>query len=213
MDAHDPRLDPGITPDRVSMSEGLLPPGSKLHVKAYEPEVDSCRSPDDEADYPARLAADGKGFRLAIMSTEGLRKTGWDIGEMERTVRPNAVSAKPAIEPFDDHRLDYWGKLETFEAKSWRGLRWVGQYSQEHGALRNPLTYVVAALSNDRKFYILLWTDIEYIDERPELFQLDSDRSDALINDQKYFEAFQRGAEAVLTNAPPSSFKPDLYSA
>ena len=101
----------------------------------------------------------------------------------------------------------HWGSLERVDGKSWRGLRWIGQYSQEEDELQNPLAYVFLAISNDGKYLIWLWVQIEDLDAP---FQLSDNQKAKLIDDRKAWDALQQKANVALTGASPASFKPDL---
>jgi len=218
MDPHDPRLDPGITADRVLIGEGSFPGGGTLMLKPYEPFLNGCGVPDFDGFLPAHFRLASEGSWLGIMSLDGLKKAipswsdAWsdDIKELKRAVRPGVVAAKPPISGFGDSGLTYWGRLEPFEGESWRGFRWIGQYAQETSELRNPLTYMFAAISKDGKCFIWLWVDTEYLDAPPGLFQLSDEQDTQITDNKKASKAFQQKVNAALTAASPKSFKPDL---
>ena len=210
MDAHDPRLDPGMTPDRIFIGEGLIPHGKGLTLREYQPWADDCGIPDVDDTLPAHLRFADKGVWLGVMSLEGLKRAGyWQelVAEMERT---GGVAATPPSSDFIDSSLTYWGRLESFEGKSWRGWRWLGQYSQEHDELRNPLTYMFVAVSYDHHCLIWLSVDIEDVDAPPDLFRLSDKESARIVEDPKAADAYQQKVNAALTKAPPSSFNPSL---
>ena len=215
LDPHDPLFDPGITADRVSIGEGLFPTGGKLTLKTYEPFIDYCNVPGFDTNLPAHLRFEEKDRWLGIMSLEGLKEAGpwWvgDVAEVERDTRPGVKPVKPPFSGFDDSRLMHWGRLERFNGKSWRGLRWIAQYSQEgDGELQNPLMYDFAAISKDGKYFIWFWVDIEYLNPPRELFKLTDEQNGRLWEDRKASEVFQQKVNVALTGASPTSFKPDL---
>lgn len=215
LDAHDPIFDPGITADRISIAGGLFPPGSKLTLTPFEPSayMDYCAPLPFDVGLPAHWGLEDRHRWLGVMSPEGLKRANplWvmngDLAELERATRPGATPVKPPFSGFDDSSLAHWGGLERLEGKSWRGLRWVAQYSPEEDELENPLTYVFAAISNDGKYFIWLWVDIEDI-HAP--FKLSAKQKAQLIEDTKEWEAIQRKANAALAGASPESFRPDL---
>jgi len=219
LDPRDPMFDPGIAADRISIGGGLFPPGSTLTLKAFNPVdyMDYCNGsklPMD-GDLPARLCLEDEHAWLGIMSVEGVKKAnpGWvmngDLAELER-LTPVAVPRAPLFLWGNNGAvLTHWGRRECFETKSWRGLRWLAEYSTERGALRNPLVYMFAAISGDNKYFIWLRADVDYVNGPPELFQL-SDEQRAQLDDATTWETFQSKVKIALTNASPKSFKPDL---
>jgi hypothetical protein len=175
MDAHDPRLDPVITPERIPIPEGLLPHGSKLARQEYQPYPGTCGPPDIDGNLPANLSFKSKGTWLSVMRLEGLKKAhSWQeiAAELDRTSLPGAVAGKPPLSSLDDEGLMHWGRLERFEGKTWRGWRWIGQYEQEDVALQNPLQYVFAAVSKDRQYVIWFWTQIDLVHAPRGIFEL-----------------------------------------
>ena len=218
LDPHDPIFDPGITADRVSIGQGLFPPGSKLTLVRFNP-ADYLWSCGVHADFdeglPAHLTLQDKHAWLGVMSLDGLKKANPDwigygaLAELERATRPGAAAVNPPFGIFDDAHLSHWGKLDRFEAKSWRGLRWLAQFCQDNCAVHNPLMYMFAATSIDGKYFIWLWVDADYLNPPLELFQL-SDEQSAQLGDEKVWETFQSKVNVALTNAPAKSFKPDL---
>ncbi len=216
LNPHDPLFDPGITADRISIASGLFPPGSRLTLKTFGPSDYSnyCTPLPIDGDLPAHLCLEDKHAWLGIMSVEGLKRANptWvmdgDLGELER-ITPNALPLKPLFSGYDDTPLAHWGRLEYFEAKSWRGLRWLAEYYPENDGLHNPLMYVFAAISTDRKYFIWFRADIDYLNAPPDLSQL-TDEQRARLDDPKTWENFQSKVKIALTNASPKSFKPDL---
>jgi hypothetical protein len=212
MDADDPRLTPSISADRVSISAGLLPQGKTLALKAFEPQ--SFCEIDDRL--PAHLSAEGMGFDLQIMSLEGLKKAWWGdpeglahIARLELALRQGTKPSKPPLLAFQDAALTYWGGIELIEGKSWRGLRWIAAYAQDRSSLENPLQYMLEAITNDGRYFILIHVDIEYLNRPRELSQLSSAQVKQLDN-PKVFQAFEQKVRAALNGALPEFFKPNL---
>jgi hypothetical protein len=216
LDPHDSLFDPGITADRISIGSGLFPPGSRLTLKRLEPSdyMNYCTPLPLDGDLPSHLCLEDKHAWLGIMSVEGLRKAnptwvmGGDLTALEESAS-FAVPLKPLFSYYDDAHLAHWGRLEYFEAKSWRGLRWLAQYCPENDQLHNPLMYVFVAISKDKKYFIWLWADIDYLNAPPELSQL-TDEQRARLDDPKTYETFQSKVKIALTKASPKSFKPGL---
>jgi hypothetical protein len=212
MDAHDPRLDPGISAARVSMNEGLLPRGQGLALEKFEP-PSFCEIDDN---WPAHLSAQGKGFGIEIMSLDGLKKAWWgdarglaEITRLELALRQRRKPTKPPMSAFQDAALVYWGKMEFLHGQSWRGLRWIAQYAQDYGPLANPLQYMVEAISNDGRYFILIYLDVDYLDAPRDLSHL-SDEQVADLDTPTLFQTFQMKVRTVLTGASQESFKPNL---
>jgi hypothetical protein len=219
LDPHDPIFNPGITADRIFIGGDLFPPGSKLTLKTFEPltYIDYCTPLDFDGGLPAHLRLEDKHHWLGVMSVEGLKRANpsWvmngDLAELERATRSGAAPVKPPFSTFGDSRLVHWGRLERFNGNSWRGWRWIARYSQEgDGELQNPLTYDFAAISQEGKYLIWLWVDIEYLNPPRELFKLTEEQNERLFEDRKASDAFQHEVNAALTGASPKSFQPDL---
>ena len=194
IDAGDPMIAPGLAVDRVSMNPGLLPPGKKLEWQAYQP-ASFCEVDDR---WPARLSAEGMGYTMQIMSLAGLKKAWWGdleglahLARLEQALRQGAKPAKPPRQAFQDSALAYWGGMEFIEGKSWRGLRWIGSYAQDRVPLSNPLQYMVEAITNDGRYYILMNVEVKYPNLPGKLSQVSA-------------------ANAALNAARPELFKPDL---
>lgn len=212
MAAHDPRLDPGISVDRVSMNKDLLPKGQTLELKPYEPES-FCELSDA---WPAHLSSEGLGFELQIMSLDGLKKAWWgnpggqeEISRLEVALRDSEAPSTPPLAVFEDAALAYRGKLEIVESGSWRGVRWIAAYRQDRGPVDNPLRYIIEGISRDGRYFILISHGVEYLSPPKDLSHL-SDVEIMRLDDANRFRSFQQRVNSALNAAPADSFKPSL---
>lgn len=212
MDPNDPRLDPGITADRVLIGPDLLHVGKLLTLKPYEPgsfcEIDS--------NWPAYLGIEDYGFGVEIMQVEGLKKAWWgsleqlrDFARLESALIERTAPAKPPLNTDNDARLYYWAEPKFIETESLRALRWVAEYTNGDGPLANPLEYMVQAVSQDGRYFIQIRAEVEYLNAPAELTRL-SDKELAQLDVPRLFDVFQRKVNAALSGAKPDLFNPSL---
>lgn len=212
MDAHDPRLDPGISADRVSIGPDLLRPGKALTLKAYEP-GSFCETDDN---WPAYLGMEDYGFGIEIMRMDGLKKAWWgdpeelrELGYLESALSRNAVPATPPLNTDKEVRLYYWGKPRLIETKSLRALRWVAEYTNGDGPLENPLEYMVQAVTHNGRHFLQIRREVQYLNPPTELTNPSQEQLRRL-DVPNLFDVFQRRVNAALTSADPDSFRPSL---
>lgn len=214
MDPTDPRLDPGISPGRVSVDLSLLAPGKRLSIAPFEPPVFG----EIGLNYPASLGVSSSGFWLHIMSKEGLTKTQWgdpdwlrSLARLEGALKPGAKLVPPGLLPHvGDAALMFWGAQKPIEDQSWRGLRWIGGYAQDIGPPFNPMLYELEAISRDGRYYIVMGAHVDYLPLATEWPTWSAVQQKQFDDQPKLFEAYQRRVTLGLTRAAPSSFKPDL---
>ena len=238
MDPHDPRLDPGITPARVSIDLSLWGPATKLVPQPFYPPTFS--GVDDN--WPAQLAVDTNGLEFRIMSVDGIKKTLWEdadwmkgLSRLESALRPGGTVATPDLLPlsvYQDSHICFWGKQQTVEGRTWRGFRWIGWYAQAcaGGPISGPLPmqYIFEAISRDGKYFIVMLADTAYLHPPLEWqgsLDAESKKFNKLIaplpigpERNRAIEALDREGERLLrelvnlrlNQAQPSSFKPDL---
>jgi hypothetical protein len=238
MDAHDPRLDPAISPARVFLDTTLWGVSNALSARPfYPPTFDGL-----EDNWPAHLAIITKDLQFRIMSVEGIKKAlseddRWTAGlaRLESALRPGGRSATPDLLPlaiYQHSGLCFWGKQEIVEGKTWREMRWVGWYSQDCAggppSDPEPMNYILEAISRDGKFFILILADIAYLHPSPEwrrVLEEEDEKSARLIDSLTVGRERSRAIEALdeeenrllrhavnlhLDKAQPNSFKPNL---
>ena len=208
MDPHDPRLDPGIQTDRVSIAPEFLHWGKPLSLKPYEP-GSFCQIDEN---WPAHLGMEDYGFGVEIMRVEGLKKAWWEdpeqlkaLGRLELALNRQTAPANPPLDTDKDAGFLHWGKPELIEGKSLRALRWVVELTNGRGPLQNPLEYMVQAETNDGRYFLQIRMEVEYLNPPAGLTK----PSDADLLDRA-FDAFQRKVNGALAAASPDSFKPSL---
>ncbi len=166
MDAHDPRLDPGISPDRVSIDTTLWGVKTTLSPQSFYPPTFA----GEDDNWPAQLALVTNDLQVRIMQVEGIRKTlGEDdrwmqaLSRLESALHPGGKIASPDLLPLSGYQgaaLCFWGKEEIVEGKTWRGLRWIGFYAQDcsGGPVSDPMpvNYIFEAISRDGKYFLML---------------------------------------------------------
>jgi len=225
MDRHDPRLDPGITVERVSIDWSALGAPATLTLRPFEPMISG--TVDDF--WPAHLAAVTSSFQFRIMALDGIKKmqlggTEWlqGISRLESALRAREEVATPDLLPlsgYQDAALYFWGQQERLEGKAWSGLRWIGWYSQ--GGLGDtadpiPLNYVFEAVSRDGRYFIMMFANVEYRNPPGELLRMVRDPSqlDGSNPSPKAYEeqlhALQPKVRRYLNEAEPSSFRPSV---
>lgn len=216
MDAHDPILDPGISPDKVSIDLSAVAPGKLLSLQPFNPPVEG--TIDDF--WPAHLGLLSENLVLRIISMDGLRKIdrdhggdGWvyQLDNLQLALGPGARPISPKKLPlagYGNAAIYFWGRQEFIEGKNWRGLRWIAKYQQDTGSLSNPLAYMVQAITRDGRHFIHVYTNVEYVAIPGELARpIDQGQWDER---PRLFEAFQDRVRRALDSAAPTSFKPDL---
>jgi hypothetical protein len=239
MDAHDPRLDPGISPARVSIDTTLWGIKSTLSLQPFYPPIFA--GVDDN--WPAQLALVTKDLQVRIMSVEGIKKTLWEddrwmqgLARLESALQPDGRIATPDLLPlavYQDAALCFWGKQEIVEGKAWRGMRWIGFYAQDctGGPVSDPMpvNYIFEAISRDGQYFMMIFADIAYLHPTPEwqsILDEEDEKSAKLINplpvgrkrtqavkamEEEENRLLRQSVNLRLDQAQPSTFEPDLH--
>jgi hypothetical protein len=222
MDSRDPRLDAGITADRISIDWSTLGAPVALTLQPFEPVVfgfvDDFR--------PAHLAATTSSFEFRIMALDGIKKmqsdaTLWSQGitRLESALRANSGPVPPDLLPlsgYQDAGIAFWGRQERLEGRTWVGMRWLGWYTQGgvgDAADPIPLNYVFEAISRDGRYFIMMFADILFSNPPAELL-----RTVKVLNDpgpsaeawEARMRALQPQVGRYLDEAGPDSFTPSI---
>ncbi|HYL75378.1 MAG TPA: hypothetical protein VEU96_14295 [Bryobacteraceae bacterium] len=200
MDPHDPRLDPGVTPDQVSLDLGAFGGKSKLKPQPFTPLLRG----DQNDGWPAHLSVENEKIEFKIMSLEGLRKRmaldqEWakGLGRLEAALKPGGKTIPPEQLPpgNSEAALLLSAREEMVENQSFRALRYVGFFAQDVVPPSNPLSYILQGVSSDGRYFIMMSAQCSH----PSLAKPGA-RTPAALK-----EVARR-----LTAAAPDSFKPSL---
>jgi hypothetical protein len=238
MAPHDPRLDPGVSPQQVSMDTTLWGTGFSLSRQPFDPpHFDGV-----EDNWPAHLALITRNLQFRIMSVEGIKKTPWEddrwmsgFARLESDLQPGGKMTAPDLLPlavYQDAHLCFWGKQEIVEGKAWRGLRWIGWYAQDcsGGPVTDPepMNYILEAISRDGQYFIMIFADVAYLHPTSDwqrILDEEAEKTERLVNPKPVGRERDQAIDAIeeeedrrlhqtvglrLDQAEPSSFKPDL---
>lgn len=211
----DPLIDPGIRPDQISLDAGDLAANAKWSLIPYSHFEGYADDP-----WPSHFALQGAHIDFRIMPIAGYKKvvSSEDMERLEAALRANGKGADPKKFPYSgyhDAALEVPTRPRLLQGEGWRGLRWIGQYSQDYVCGFKYLTYVFEGISDDDKlFFMMQKTGVA----NPEVTAaLDKACTDSLRgkNREEEFETFfdkQMPAvfEREISGADPASFQPRL---
>jgi hypothetical protein len=200
MDAHDPRLDPGIKPDQVSLDLGAFGGKAKLTSQPFRPRLTG----ELDDGWPAHLSVQNEKIEFKIMSLEGLKKRmardpEWTkgLGRLEAALKPGAKTIPPEQLPPGnvEAALRLGAREEIVENQSFRALRYVGYFAQDVTPPSNPISYILQGISRDGRHFIMLRAQTSH----PSLSKPGASTPAAM-----------REAARRLAAATPDSFTPSL---
>jgi hypothetical protein len=200
MDPHDPRLDPGVTPDQVSLDLGAFGGKAKLTPQRFTPLLTG----ELDDGWPAHLSVQNEKIEFNIMSFEGLKKRmardpEWTkaLGRLEAALQPGAKMVPPEQLPpgYADAALMLGAREEMVENQSFRALRYVGHFAQDKSPPSNPMSYILQGVSHDGRYFIMMRARCSH----PSLAKPGASTPAAL-----------REVARRLAAAAPDSFKPSL---
>jgi hypothetical protein len=200
LDPHDPRLDPGVTPEQVSLDLGAFGGKAKLKLQSFTPLLKG----DQNDGWPAHLSVESEKIEFKIMSLEGLKKRmagdrEWTkgLGRLEAALQPGGKTVPPEQLPpgSAEAALMLGAHEEIVENQSFRALRYIGFFAQDVVPPSNPLSYILQGVSRDGRYFIMMWAQSSH----PSLAKPGASTPAALK------EVARR-----LTAAAPDSFKPTL---
>jgi len=204
LDPHDPRLDPGIAADGVSLRG---PHGTmNWSLKPFMPVV---LSPVEFG--PAHLEARDGEYWARIMAVDGFKKTWWMDGGGEKRVvrlqsalRSRTFMVSPQLFPSgatDVADLTFIARRSLLAGKSVRAIRWIGAYSQMgEGVPVNPLVYAADGITSDGRFLVLVRATVSHPAVPKDIMDLEGAK----------LQAFLARLSHLLEAASPDSFEPSL---
>jgi len=211
LDPRDPRLDPGLRPEKVWIDLAALGIHEKLSLQPFTP------PPADltvDEPWPASLAIVRTGkIEVRIMSVEAIRNTFWrDDGSewekrlalLERSLQPGVKPAAPFDLPMnriDEAELDFAAVEKRVDGTWFRALRWVATFSTPPAVPRNPFTYVAEGISRDGRYFLLMRAAVTH----PAAIAGPGD-----IDDGPELQALKAHIAGKLAAAPSSSYQPEL---
>jgi len=206
MDPHDGRIDPGITPDKISVDLGPLGGKPKFKLEPFHPSLPG--ELDDP--WPADLVAQQDHLEIRVMSLDGLKKRmardkEWPtaLARLEAALKPGGKIIAPQSLPpgSSEAALLFGARAEFVEGTSIRGIRYIGQFAQDDFGPAQLLSYVFFGISRDGKYFVTVQGEITF----PEL-----PKEGAPISAGPKLKALQADAARRLNAAKPEAFKPSL---
>jgi hypothetical protein len=195
----DPKADPGIRPEQVSIDFGQFARKEDLRILPYDLE--------DGEDYlnssPAHLGMENEKLEFHVIPVAGysqIFKKNQPVEGLAAGLRSGGknISIKKLPYPvYKDGGVNLAAPPEMLEGNGWRGLRWIAGFGQDVNC-RSPLggqklAYVFEGISNDGRYFIMLRAPVSHPETRTQLSQ-------ACIPE----------IERNLAAYPPGSFRPDI---
>ncbi|HLY99159.1 MAG TPA: hypothetical protein VKT33_08865 [Candidatus Angelobacter sp.] len=224
LDGKNAILEPGITAEQIAIDFRGFAEKSQMHLDPYEA-FDACDIDDLQA--PTHWVVQNSGFELRIMPLEGLKLLSApyapddSIHNLEAALHQSQIVADdqklpyPAFEGFGREMM---ARQELLTGKGWRGLRWIGGYTQDGFDPGAPdgdyaqdrdypglLGYVFEGISDDGRFFIMIRASIAHPQQEHDLVEL----KQASNNPEKETQ-LRLLLEKTLTAAAPDSFRPNL---
>src|SRR6185369_11174372 len=170
MNPDDPRLDPGIAPEKVSLDLSAIGVREKLARQPFSPTPADL--PGDEC-WPASLAVVSRGkIELRIMSVEAIRKAYWRekgdqwharLALLERSLAATGRLPSPfdlPVNAINESELDFAAVEKRIDGKSSTALRWLAAFSTPASTPRNPLYYIAEGISRDGRYFLLMRAEV-----------------------------------------------------
>jgi len=157
LDANDPRLDPGVRPEQIS----IVDPGHRIKWsrEAFFPVV------LEVSDFgPAHWKSAGGTLDITVLPIEGVRKTWWieNTGPKAVARLEAALQGKGGIDPHglpgdlnSDAALTFATQARRIDGPGIRAVRWLGNYDQSDSSPITPLTYAVDGITSDGKLLVV----------------------------------------------------------
>jgi len=141
------------------------------------------------------------------------------MDKLSAALQDGAPLPNPKILPLDrldEARINYAGVIGRIQGKSWRGLRWVAQYGQDTGPLEKRFQYTFEGISNDKRYFIVYITHVEYPDVPEALLKGPKDpgrRPDGKFDEKlsdKAWREYGDKVDAFLKTVKPERLNPSL---
>ncbi len=207
---NDPMVDPGVKPEDLSVDFGVFAQNKELVIAPFAEDGGELFWES----WPTHLAVDRRGFEFRIMTVDGNKKV---FKKYERMTALGAAlgargkNADAGKLPYPVYRaggLNLWTKPKFLEGDGWRGLRWIGAFSDDFTC--NPNGYVFEGISNDGLFFVMMRAQISNLKFGRRLDQGCLDK----IRERGSIELLEKEMPTVfdkdLSAADPASFQPNL---
>jgi hypothetical protein len=206
----DPFVDVGLKPEQVSIDLDSL---GRHQTKALPP----CSGPDDYA--PANLTITGDRMSIRVMQVAGYNEFFSRYSRLPHLVqalRPGftgVIDAKEMPEPNHHGAASVMTvNAEVLTGNGWRGWRWVEGSANLFRNYPDRLTYVLEAISNDGRFFVIVRAEVSHPDvQRFSPPQLEPGLPvSAYLKNEKDQSARRAQLQKSLAAADRASFAPSL---
>lgn len=210
----DPLVDPGIRPDQISINAGDLAASAKWTLIPYSHFEGYAEDP-----WPSHLALEGAQLEFRVMPIVGYKKivSSEDMDKLQAALQSNGKGADPRKFPYSGHNdaaLEVATRPKFLQGQGWRGLRWIGQYSQDYVCGFKYLTYVFEGISDDGKFFFMMQRGMSNAEVTGALDRACTDGLRGKKQEEEFKAFFDKEMPPVLEKdisaADPVSFQPGL---
>lgn len=210
----DPAIDPGISPEEVSVEFGPFAPGQQFKVQPLS------HFQEEGDDWPPHLAVQNHHFDFRIMSVAAYQKLFPEeksVALLQDALRKGATAAKVSEFPYP--RSDWWdgiiisARREILRGDGWSGFRWIGGFGGDEEYPSEGLGYSFNGITDDGRFLIVVRSDISHPDQkrfypkRPVVQGPNGSYETSAPEEEKKMKA---RLEKSLDSAAPDSFTPSL---
>jgi hypothetical protein len=156
----DPLVDPGIAPDQISIDLGPIGKGKQMKLQPFG-QWSGCSEDDSQ---PTHWELQGGRVEFQIMQVAGYKKAlepDSSMSRLESTLRLGKMAPVTEL-PYPSMPgigLNLWGRQRFLEWDGWKGIGWVGAFGQDwvcSFAGEDVLAYVVQAISDDGRFFVMM---------------------------------------------------------
>ena len=202
LDANDPRLDPGVRPEQISVTD----PGHRItwSNEGFFPVV------PELSDYgPTHWKSAGGTLDIEVLPLEGVRKTFWiaNVGPKAVERLKSALDGNGAIDPQglpgdlnSEAALTFATQVRRIHGSGIRAVRWLGNYDQSDTSPVTPLTYAADGITSDGKLLVVARGTAAHRALPKDVLELEGPR----------LHEYRRKMAQRLNGEPATSFSPDL---